>query len=389
MANSSRRGFTLLELAIVTLIVGILGSLFIPAIQRAKEKSRQSRCAYKLRRIIKGVIKYEHSQGTYPPGRLLPDWVDANGQVSTGYSNYSGIPPGAKAGNFSVHIWILPYVKAGHIFDLIDFSIGQHTKMLNPRNIHYEAYTQPMPLYLCPSDSNIGRGITENSYRSNFGGSTPYAGYARGPEGYSPTTESVDGFVAGGNGAFTMGETGLKHKDFEDGLSNTVFFSERSMGTCGVGGVDIPNESTIVTYSANRHRSVEVPIADIFDWCSNFDRVNGGDVFNFFAAGRWCPGEEWSNGWPFAGYDATQYNHVAPPNWSGTDCGSNSSISDAPDEHAIIAARSEHPRFVNAAFGDGHVKAIKDDIDLTVWRALGTRNGGETISGNKRRRRHR
>ena len=64
-------------------------------------------------------------------------------------------------------------------------------------------------------------------------------------------------------------------------------------------------------------------------------------------------------------------------------------IPDAPEEHAIIAARSEHPRSVNAAFGDGHVKAIKDDIDLTVWRALGTRNGGETIPKKERRRRHR
>ena len=389
MAISSRRGSTLVELAIVMLLLGLLGSLLIPAIQKAKEKSQQSRCAYKLRRIINGVNKYEHSQGNYPPGRLLPDWVDANGHIVTNYSNYASIPPGDKVGNFSVHIWILPYVKAGHIFDLIDFSIGQHHKMLNPVNPHYEAYTQPMPLYLCPSDSNTGRGITENNYRSNFGGSTPYAGYALGIGGYSTTTESVDGFVAGGNGAFTMGEKGLKSSEYTDGLSKTAFFSERLKGSGGQGGIDPPDETTIVT-SQPRHRSVGIPIDDIFSFCSNFNRETDGDTFNFFAAGRWPVGSDFSNGWPFAGYDATQYNHVAPPNWSGTDCGTNSSIPNVPDEHAIIAARSNHPRFVNVAFGDGHVKAIKDEIDLEVWRALGTRNNGETISEKKkRRRRHR
>ncbi len=194
--------------------------------------------------------------------------------------------------------------------------------------------------------------------------------------------------MAGGNGAFSMGAKGLKAGEYTDGLSKTAFFSERLMGTCGVGGVDLPNETTIVT-AQPRHRTVNVPIADIYNYCLNFNRATDGDVFNFFGAGRWCDGEDWSNGWPFAGYDSTQYNHVAAPNWSGTDCGTFSSIPDAPDEHAIIAARSEHPRFVNAAFGDGHVKTIKDDIDLTVWRALSTRNGGETISKKRRRRRHR
>ena len=393
MAVSSRRGSTLVELAIVMLLVGLLGTILIPAIQKAREKSQQSRCAYKLRRIISGVIKYENSQGTYPPGRLDPDWVGADGFERTGHANYLGIAPGDMGGNFSVHIWILPYVKAGHIFDLIDFSLGQQTKMTNggiPSNPHYEAYTQPMPLYLCPSDSNTGRGITENNYRSNFGGSTPYAGYAQGPNGYSTTTESVDGFVAGGNGAFTMGEIGLKASEYIDGLSKTAFFSERSKGSGGVGGVDPPNETTIVT-AQPRHRSVNrIPIDDIYTFCLNINRATDGSRFDFFGAGRWIEGADWSNGWPFAGYDSTQYNHVAPPNWSGTDCGTYSSIPNVPDEHAIIAARSNHPRFVNVAFGDGHVKAIKDDIDLEVWRALGTRNGGETISEKKKkRRRHR
>ena len=81
-------------------------------------------------------------------------------------------------------------------------------------------------------------------------------------------------------------------------------------------------------------------------------------------------------GWPFAGYDSTQYNHVAPPNWGGQDCGVNH-ISDTPKEHAIAPPRSEHNGVVVVTFGDGHTELINDDIDLLVWRAMGSRNGEE------------
>ena len=68
-------------------------------------------------------------------------------------------------------------------------------------------------------------------------------------------------------------------------------------------------------------------------------------VVRLLLAGRWLretgdPDGDYSNGWPFAGYSNTQYNHVAPPNWSGYDCGIASYIPDTPWEHAIVAPRS-------------------------------------------------
>jgi hypothetical protein len=216
--------------------------------------------------------------------------------------------------------------------------------------------------------------ISENNYRSNFGGSTFYAGYDEGAFEEGPTRISSEGLPAGGNGAFSYGKKGLKASEFVDGLSNTAFFSERTKGS----GIDAstvpPTKSDII--GLGKGNSLH-PIAAIFNECLNYVPAPAGQIFT--GAGRWLDCSDWSNGWPFAGYDSSQYNHVAPPNWQGQDCGTNSFIPDSPAEHAIVAARSEHPGVVVVAFGDGHTSTINDGVDLAVWRALGTRDGGETV----------
>jgi prepilin-type processing-associated H-X9-DG protein len=122
--------------------------------------------------------------------------------------------------------------------------------------------------------------------------------------------------------------------------------------------------------------SGDTPVDTLMNSCANVTTPSGPVLYT---AGAWPPGEDWSNGWPFAGYDATQYNHVAPPNWQGQDCGSNSYIPDAPYEGAIVAPRSEHNGGVNVAYGDGHTTFISDGVDLAVWRAIGSRNGEEPL----------
>ncbi len=46
----------------------------------------------------------------------------------------------------------------------------------------------------------------------------------------------------------------------------------------------------------------------------------------------------------------------------------------------IMFARSKHPGGVNVAMADGSVRFVRDDIDLTTWRALGTARGDETLN---------
>ena len=45
--------------------------------------------------------------------------------------------------------------------------------------------------------------------------------------------------------------------------------------------------------------------------------------------------------------------------------------------YAAITSRSHHPGIVGAAMMDGSVRTIRNDIAVSVWRALGTRAGAE------------
>jgi prepilin-type processing-associated H-X9-DG protein len=47
-----------------------------------------------------------------------------------------------------------------------------------------------------------------------------------------------------------------------------------------------------------------------------------------------------------------------------------------------MTASSRHTGGVNVVFGDGSVRFIRDSIDILTWRALGSRNGMEVISGD-------
>jgi hypothetical protein len=343
------------------------------------------------------ACNHEAATGYFPPGRKRPDFEVLNGTRWEEKSMDSSYPPwptrpGRRNNNFSVHIWILPYMEQGNVYDMIDFNLGQSKQMLStdgstPINPHYNAYATASGLFICPSDPFTQLIISENNYRCNFGGSTPFAGHSVGDttadgDKFSPDKPSREGdsFPAGGNGAFSYSATGFRSKDYQDGLSRTIFFSERTKGSGNAvyGGSDVQVTKYDMIGLGQGNSVSNITANQLLSSC--LKPAITGPIF--YGAGRWLPGDIWSNGWPFAGYDATEYNHVAPPNWEGIDCGSNSSIPDAAYEHALVAARSEHPGTVVVGYGDGHTSLINDSIDLALWRALGTRNLQETIQAD-------
>lgn len=375
MVQEKHRGFTLVELLVVIAIIGVLVALLLPAVQAARESARRTQCINNLKQMGLAAANYESARGVFPPGRLDPDWADSTGAPKNqGETSYASVSVDDRTGFYSVHIWLLPYMEAGNVYNLINFDVAQ-IKTLTASNPNTPAYEAALDLFICPSDSNTGAVISENNYRSNFGGSTPGAGAQS-----TGTTDprSTDIWPIGGNGAFTITKkNGLRAGEYSDGLSNTAFFSERVKGDGGPEEGTVPDSRSIIRCPNPSFRP-GASFEPNFLAASNY--VPKPEQRNFRSAGRLAEnGSLFSNGWPFAGYDSSQYNHVAPPNWTGQDCGVNY-ISDRPQEHAIIAARSDHPGVVNVSFGDGHTATVSDDVDLQVWRAVGSRNGEEAIS---------
>lgn len=379
--RTARDGFTLVELLVVIAIIGILVGLLLPAVQAAREAARRMQCSNNLKQLGLATLNYESAHKKFPPGRFDPDY-SVGGVAQASYTSYpTTLPANASTGFRSVHTFILPFMEQGNIYNLIDFSKPTSVRMttgggVTPVNANYQAYANAAALFICPSCPFTGVIITENNYRYNFGGSTPFGGAVGSTSNNNTNGVSAGGFSCRGNGAFAIGRA-LSTSAFTDGLSNTVFFSERTKGSGKDLATTLPGPSDVTNMLSRPSNLVDADV--MFAACqAQAPSLNGG--FNFNSSGRWLSGSDFSNGWPFGFYSSTMYNHVAPPNWKSIDCGTRSAIPDAPGEHAIISARSLHTGGVNASNGDGSVRFVSDSIDVLIWRANGTRDGGEVAN---------
>jgi len=89
--------FTLVELLVVIAIIAILSGLLLPALAKAKDKSRQIVCAGNLKQISTGIIMYTNDYDGYCPTafgpasnnfnisapRLLYEYLGINGNSNT------------------------------------------------------------------------------------------------------------------------------------------------------------------------------------------------------------------------------------------------------------------------------------------------------------------
>lgn len=322
VACAGRRGITIQEVLIIIAIIAILIMLLLPAIQYSRESARQSQCRANLRQIGIAVDNYQSIHQSYPGSYMA--WSTQ----------------------------ILPQLEQQPVYDVIQREDATGLIDVKARSA--------VPVYICPSDgvADSQRGW-QPSYRMN--------------NGFWHVKNCGNGFYAVCKVPYGPLQVDKQYRqtrpaDITDGLSNTAAVSEK---LC----VPLREERNGPAYKFPQL------------WIRVMRETNGladPDEIDEFA--RRCEFEPLLVGVGFhlnvhdlGSLSNETYEHVLPPNRNSC---YNGGLIGPFSGWTAITATSLHRGGVNLLMADGSVKFVSDDIDRDVWRAFGTRNGGETI-GNQ------
>jgi prepilin-type N-terminal cleavage/methylation domain-containing protein/prepilin-type processing-associated H-X9-DG protein len=316
--KNRRSGFTLIELLVVIAIIAVLIALLLPAVQSAREAARRIQCVNNLKQIGLALHNYQESRGSLPGADMV--WNSATPTELSGLSN------------------ILPYLEQSTAFNSINFDFSYQ----DPTN-----FTVMMTVvngFICPSDlpNPIPSLGAQTNYMADMGSGIVWQ-----------LNVGINASLPPPNGVF-YGDSATKFANITDGLSNTGFFSERILAD---------GNNAIVSPIADVFFSPGFPttLDDALQQCLAVDIYNVANQFPLFMGAPWLNGQH-------------IFLHVSPPD--SRSCGFFVAL------RATMPPSSRHPGGVNFLLGDGSVKFIKDSINLQVWRALGTRAGGEVISAD-------
>jgi prepilin-type N-terminal cleavage/methylation domain-containing protein/prepilin-type processing-associated H-X9-DG protein len=377
MTLKSRRGFTLIELLVVIAIIAVLIALLLPAVQAAREAARRAQCVNNLKQIGLGLHNYHSAVGSFPQGHSL------SFHLVTPASGYAGWT------EWSAQAMMLPYLEQNAVYNSCNFALC--TGYDDGSNINGTASTTIINSFLCPSDGYAGKGRpgagtgqpSINSYRGSVGTTTDINSYACG----QPNPFGIGGAVnftscAKSTGMFAYWVTyGIQ--DFTDGTSNTVAYSEtlvddpsntpgkRSHGVTGVAGA-VPGRA----YDASTFLSTAAGVTTLTNaiQACNVAYQSLPTNISTVVGVRWAWGAT----------TITLFHTVVPPNSKQYQFNScrDSCAGCGGDDSTFSNAQSNHSGGVNCLMADGSVRFIKDSISMNTWMAIGTRNGGETVSSD-------
>jgi prepilin-type N-terminal cleavage/methylation domain-containing protein/prepilin-type processing-associated H-X9-DG protein len=336
-----RRAFTLIELLVVIAIIGVLVGLLLPAVQKVREAANRMSCTNNLKQLGLGHHNYH----------------DAFGVLMPGVGHY-----GCCWGTWVMAM--LPFIEQDNMWnrfvnyggcDVIGIPASNTTgwRYASGTNVTYVT-SQQLKVLTCPSDQIAEKyaGMTHHNYAVNYGNTNFYGTTVAGvPFGGAPFRCYPSGWLSdAGMQAYYgwaqpdsdkraryqqyggAGQPQAALGQLTDGTSNTLMMAEVVQGQ----GHDLRGFSW--WGNATGFTAFNLPNANAPD-------VMTGGICN--AAATW-------------NIPCTTINSQSFPKMS--------------------AARSRHTGGgVNVGFCDGHVVWVPNSINLAVWRALSTSEGGEVI----------
>ena len=334
-----KRGFTLVELLVVITIIGILIAILLPAVQAAREAARRMQCANHLKQIGIALHNYATVNSTFPPSYC--------GAIVGGQNN----------GSWSIHGRLLPFIEQGNAYSRVKLDVAWD----NPVNWETGVPTMRIATYLCPSDVNdrvrIKNGnpyIYPQTYGFNFG--TWFV--------WDPQTQR------GGDGVFHVNSR-IGPAAITDGLSNTLAAAEVKAFTSYFRNTDDPGPTVPDSPS---------DVAALASGASLSFKL-GQETNQNTGHTEWCDGRVHHSGFTtvFTPNTIVSYTHSDGQTYD-VDYNSRQEGHLTQPTYAAVTARSYHPGVVNALVMDGSTHVISNSVARSVWRALGTRAGGEIES---------
>lgn len=355
------RGFTLVELLVVIAIIGVLVALLLPAVSAAREAARRAQCSNNLKNIALAMLNYHDSNKKFPLGAVVVNNTYPT-NTSFSYRDTAGI-----RWSTTWAISILPQLEQSALFNT-----------WNP-SLTYGAATQrqvtgtPLQIMKCPSDNtnktvvdpnvaddpaNLGT-FDKGNYGLNFGGGSANengnSGNKAGPEDKPSWTQQAYGLLSKNRGMASLRDTdghmsNVGLNDLSDGASNCVILGE------------------LLTFNNNTD-------------CRGCWGKAHGAVISCYTSGN--PEVDGPNGIATPNVKAIGIYRDAP-----THCEQVQTLGDPDlecqdaqgDGLGGNAMRSKHPGGAQAAFGDGRVQMLNNNIDKLIYRALLTIQGKEKAS---------
>jgi prepilin-type processing-associated H-X9-DG protein len=354
MNQSRRNGLTLLETVVVTVVTGTVLALVVVGLSLGRERARRSGCQDHLRQLGVAMQSYHQAYGMLPPAVVREDsrtTIELKNLTSTG-ANYVLRKTCA---NWA--ILLLPHL--GH--QELAAAFNQGVPVTDPANA--EARMTELGAMKCPSDSYNGAEnacriipldgsestFSRGNYAINAGVSdlvlAPGKPWSPRPNGLGCRYTNSSGEagdlvermwgsgVAGFNKSFAV-------QEFQNGLSNLVGIDEvragltvddvRGTWALGAAGASITLGHGLIGDASGPN--CRRPRSDDIIGCNQVHEAFGEEAMV-------------REGMPCASYVLSEQ----------------------------ATARSMHPGGVNALMMDGSAKFFADEVDLSIWHAVHSR----------------